>query len=77
MAKKKKKTISAETVLQKNQQRLESIPGVEGIGIGGTQDAPVLLVMVRQLTPELKNSLPASLDGVPVKVEVSGEISAF
>jgi hypothetical protein len=36
-------------ILQKSQQRLESIPGVEGIGIGGTEDAAVVLIMVRQV----------------------------
>ncbi len=68
--------MQAEDVLEKHQNRLMDIAGVEGIGIGGTADAPVILVMVRDGGAEVRQRIPAQLDGYPVKVEVVGEITA-
>ena len=64
----------AEDVLVKNQDRLMAIPGVVGVGLGESQGAPAILVMVNQLTPELKTQIPRQLDGVNIKIEESGEI---
>lgn len=66
-----------ETVLEENQESLMSIPGVVGVGIGGSTDSPVIIVMVNQSNRELKKKLPSQLSGVPVQVDVSGEVTAF
>ena len=77
MPKKQEKMAKAEATLRKNRESLMTIHDVTGVGIGGTDDAPVVLVMVRQLTPELKKKLPRRLGDFPVRMEVSGEITAF
>jgi hypothetical protein len=66
-----------EEVLSKNENRLMSIPGVNGVGISESNGQIVISVMVKSLTPELKAQLPKDLDGVPVKVDVIGEVNAF
>jgi hypothetical protein len=60
-----------------HQDQLMAIPGITGVGIGAKEGKPAIVVMVGELTPELKASLPQSLAGHPVVVEESGEISAF
>jgi hypothetical protein len=77
MSKKQEKMARAEAALRKNRESLMVVPGVTGVGIGGTADAPVVLVMVRQLTPELKKKLSRQVGDFPVWMEVSGEITAF
>ena len=51
--------------------------GVTGVGITESQGQPAISIMVKQLTPELKAKLPTQLEGVPVKIDVTGEIDAF
>jgi hypothetical protein len=66
-----------EDVLQKHQERLMAIPGVVGIAEGESDGSPVVLIMVRELTPELRHTLPQQLDGFAVKVDVVGEVTAL
>jgi len=66
-----------EKVLETNRERLMSIPGVVGVGIGGSVNSPSIVVMFRESTPELKRKLPRRLGGFPVQGEVTGEINAF
>lgn len=64
-------------VLQKHQGWLMATAGVTGVGIGESQGRPAIVVMVMELAPDPKARIPASLDGIPVVVERSGEIQAF
>ena len=64
-------------VFDQHHDQLMAVPGVTGIGIGTKEGKPAIVIMVGELTPELKTSLPQSLGGHPVVVEESGEISAF
>ncbi len=66
-----------EKVFSQNESRLMAVPGVEGVGIGGTRTRPVILVMVRQDAAAIAAKLPREIDGFPVQVEVTGEISAY
>ena len=66
-----------EKVLETNRESLMSIPGVVGVGIGGSVNSPSIVVMLRESTPELKRKLPRRLGGFPVQGEVTGEINAF
>jgi hypothetical protein len=68
--------MKAAAALERHQDRLMSIPGVEGVGIGGSEDSPVIVVMVRKGGADIRKKLPARLEGYPVKVEVTGEITA-
>jgi hypothetical protein len=71
------KDMDIEQVLERHSQRLMQLPEVTGCGVGERVGKPVIVVMIKTLTPEVKDSLPKSLDGHPVVVEVSGEVSAF
>jgi len=71
------KKMAIEDVLKRNEERLMAMPGVVGVGIGESEGKPVVIIMVKELTPELKNKLPQNLDGFSVKAEVVGEITAF
>lgn len=64
-------------VLSKHHDELMSIEGVTGVGETESQGQPAISIMVKQLTPELKAKLPRDLDGVPVKIDVTGEVDAF
>ncbi len=57
--------------------RLMAVPGVTGLGIGDKHGKPAIVIMVRQVTPDLKARLPRVLEGHPVVVEQTGEIVAF
>ena len=71
------KKMAIEDVLRKNEGRLMAIPGVIGVGIGESEGMPIIIIMVKELTSELKNKLPYKLDSFDVKVEVVGEVTAF
>ena len=68
--------MNAAAALERHQDRLMSIPGVEGVGIGGSEDSPVIIVMVSKGGADIRKKLPAQIEGHPVKVEVTGEITA-
>ena len=69
--------MNIEEVLDRHRDRLMAIPGVSGLGIGDKDGNPAIVIMVRQLTPDLKTRLPRALEGHAVVVEQSGEIVAF
>ena len=68
--------MDAATALEKHHDRLMSIPGVAGIGIGGSEDSPVIVVMVKTGGADMRKRLPDRIEGYRVKVEVTGEITA-
>ena len=69
--------MTIEQVFDRHHDRLMAVPGVTGLGIGDKGGKQVILVMVEQLTPDLKARIPRALEGYPVVVEQSGEIVAF
>lgn len=69
--------MSIEQVFNQHHDRLMSIPGVTGIGLGEKDGRPAIVILVIKLTPSLRERLPETLDGHPVVVEESGEIAAF
>ncbi|MHB8079490.1 MAG: hypothetical protein ACYDIE_09560 [Candidatus Krumholzibacteriia bacterium] len=62
-------------VLAAHTPRLMALPGVvgtyEGALEGGT---PCITIMVSAMTPALRDSLPKTLEGWPVRIEVTGVI---
>ena len=56
---------------------LMALPGVVGTAEGARRGAPVILVMVERRTPELAARIPATLDGWPVRIEVTGRFRAM
>ena len=69
--------MNIEEVLGRHQERLMAVPGVSGVGVGQSDGKSAIVIMVKQLTPDLKARLPRTLEGHAVVVEQSGEIVAF
>jgi hypothetical protein len=69
--------MSIEQALDRHSKRLLELPGVTGLGIGEQSGKPTIVIMVKNLTPDVKVMLPQTLEGHPVVVEESGEITAF
>lgn len=63
-------------VLKRHTDSLMAIPGVVGVGRGEKNGAPTVYVMVERMTDSLRRSLPDSIEGYAVQVNVTGEIKA-
>lgn len=62
------------TAVDRHAAELMAIPGVAGVFIGELDDkTPCILVLVIEESETLNRAIPDSLEGHPVKVEVSGE----
>lgn len=57
---------------------LMTIEKVIGVGVGPCSNGGLCIkVYVSELTPEVKASIPADLDGATVEIEVTGNVSIF
>lgn len=66
---------SIDRVMQEHVSSLMAISGVAGVAIGeGSDGEPCILVLIVERREELLRRIPRSLDGYPVKIEVSGKI---
>jgi hypothetical protein len=63
-------------VLKRHTDSLMAIPGVVGVGRGEKNGTPTVYVMVERMTDSLRRSLPDSIEGYAVQVNVTGEIKA-
>lgn len=63
-------------VKRRHEHGLMGIPGVVGAGVGLSQETGqvVIEVYVEKQTPDLQRTLPRALEGVPVKMVVTGKI---
>ena len=63
-------------VLRAHDQELLAIPGVVGVYVAVLEDGktPCLKVMLAQKSAETERSIPKTLEGYPVVLEVTGEI---
>ena len=66
-----------EDVLDQYQDQWMATPGVVGVGVGASGSRPVLVVMVTELSPQIKAAIPRRVKGYQVRLEVTGEIIAF
>lgn len=67
-----------EAVLAEHTPALMKIAGVVGTYQGATDDGkPCITVMVAHDSPELRAAIPATLEGWPVVIDVTGEIKAM
>jgi len=65
-------------VLARHTPELMALPGVVGTYQGAdTEGQPLFVVMIARDDPALRARIPASLEGWPVRAEVSGDIRAF
>lgn len=68
---------SIQNVRTKHENRIMATPGVVSIGIGQDSKGQSAIVIGVESQEQLdKMSLPAELDGYPVKVEIMGTIRA-
>lgn len=62
-------------VMEDHVDSLMAMPDVVGVAIGAMDDGtPCLLILVIDTTEAVKQTIPDTLEGYPVRVEVSGEI---
>ena len=66
-----------EQVLKEHTEELMSLPGVVGIAQSLCDDKDCIKVYVAQMSPELEQKIPDTLDGYQVDVEVTGEFKAL
>lgn len=66
-----------EEVLRDRADGLMALPGVEGVAQGLCDARPCIKVFVAKKTPELLETIPASVEGFPVAIEETGEFRPF
>lgn len=66
--------MNIEEAFARHHDSLMAIPDVTGIGIGGKDGKPAIVIMVKQLTADLIARLPKTLEGHLVVVEETGDI---
>jgi hypothetical protein len=64
-------------VLKAHARELLSLPGVVGAARGVCADQPCIKVFVEKLHDDLRQSIPAAIEGYPVAVEETGTIRAL
>jgi hypothetical protein len=63
------------TVMEAHVTELMAIPGVTGVAVSALDDGSLcVLVLIQEDSQEIKKKIPQTLDGYPVKIEVSGTI---
>ncbi len=55
---------------------IDKLPEVTGVGQSEVDGKECILVMVEQDLPEIRASIPSTLGGYPVVIEVTGPIGA-
>ena len=74
----KEGTMSTRGIIEVQEAHMKSlmaVPGVVGVYIGAKDDGShCIRVMVEKKTNEIDKKIPASLEGYPVEIEVTGKI---
>lgn len=73
----KKPQKSIAEVKSQQEESLLAIEGVEGVGIGEENNTPCIVVYVSISDEKTRQKIPKEIEGYHVKVETSGEFSAF
>ena len=64
-------------VLREHTNWFMALPGVIGTAQGEQAGEPCVMVLVVELTDDLKRRIPDDLDGYPVVITETGEIKAL
>lgn len=64
-------------VKERHETQLMGLEGVVGVGIGGKERKPNLVVYVMKMSPKLVQTIPKEIEGFEVHIEESGEFVAF
>lgn len=68
----------ATVIKERHQARLLQVPGVVGLGVGASTrpgDAAIV-VLLRADSAEARRAIPPALEGIPVRIEVTGDVVA-
>jgi hypothetical protein len=68
--------VNIDEVVAQHLAELMAVPGIVGVGVAERAGKEVILVMRSHVTAE-SQALPAELDGFPIVVDTTGEITAF
>ncbi len=63
--------------LNMHSPKLMEIPGVVGTGQGEVANSPCIKVFVENLTPELKEKIPETIENYPVIIEETGKFNSL
>jgi hypothetical protein len=63
---------SIDTVLARHSDEWMAVPGVVGTGLGQCGDARCITIFVVERSEEIERRIPASVEGHPVSIVVSG-----
>jgi len=66
-----------EQVQQEHTNEWMAIPGVVGIAIGRHDDKLCILILTFSDTGEIREEIPATVDGYPVVIQYTGNIRAL
>lgn len=69
--------LTVREVKDRHEGKLMSFKEVTGVGIGTCEGKPCIKVYVESLTPEIQGAIPSEIEGFQVRIEVTGEITAF
>jgi hypothetical protein len=67
---------SLSQVLERNTDRLMSLPGVVGTAEGECAGRPCILVLVERMSPALQQAVPSEIEGIKVEIRETGRIEA-
>lgn len=63
-----------EAVLAEHTPAWLEVPGVVGTGQGLCEGVPCIVIYASEITPEIEARIPATVEGLPVRLEVTGRI---
>lgn len=72
-----KSPVTVSDILEKYTSIWMQMEGVVGTGEGLDQGKPCVKVFVSSETEAIKNKIPASLENIPIIIEVVGDIKAY
>lgn len=64
-------------VLESHKSQWMNTSGVIGVGEGRKDGKPAIMILVDTLTPELRSSLPETVEGYSVIIEETGTVRAL
>lgn len=68
--------LKAKQIKELNESKWMELEEVVAVGIGMIDDKPGIIISVKSAADSVRKKVPPKIDGVPIKVEKSGEIFA-
>lgn len=68
---------SVEQVQQEHTAAWMAVPGVVGVAIGRADGKPCITILADGDTEQIRDGIPATVDGYPVVIRHTGEVRAL